>query len=246
MPVFFVPPDSIADQVITIRGPLIRHIRDSLRARAGEDIHVATEAGMRYRGRIRSVTGSEITAEILDRSTAPLRQTPALLLAHALIKPDRMDWVIQKATELGVEEIIPLLTRRGVVRPNDARISAQQGRWNRIALEAAQQSERWTLPRIHTPTPCLEFLAQRRPTATALILREREPGLSLRDVPLPTDPTLSVILAIGPEGGWDPDEMACAVHSGVLPVSLGARILRSETASLAALSVLQSRLGELG
>lgn len=245
MPIFFIPTDFLTDQTLTIRGPLLRHIRDSLRVHRGEEIRVATETGLRYRARILTVTGSAITAEVLDRAQAPARQAPAVALAHALLKSDRMEWMIQKATELGVEEIVPLQTRRSVIRPKNARLPTQLERWNRIALEAAQQSERWTLPRIHAPVPCLEFFSEPRAPDTAFILGERVAGLSLHSVPLPDRTEVTVIIAIGPEGGWEQDELTRAVEGGFQTISMGARILRSETAALAALSILQSRLGEL-
>lgn len=157
-----------------------------------------------------------------------------------------MDWVVQKATELGVRAIIPLLAQHSVVRPHASRVAAQQTRWQRIALEAAQQSEQWVVPSIQLPIDVETFFTQPGGFNNKLILTERLPGYSLSSVPLPNGPASSLVMVIGPEGGWAPDELALAERSEFTGVTLGSRILRAETATLAAVSILQSRLGELG
>jgi len=157
-----------------------------------------------------------------------------------------MDWVIQKTTELGMASLTPLISSHVIVRPNAARQAAQQDRWQRIALEAAQQSERWEYPKILLPCEASDFFKQRLPSPLNLILSERGPWQSLTSIPLPSGLDSLIRIAVGPEGGWRPEELAHAVECGLSPVTLGKRILRAETATLAALSVLQSRLGELG
>jgi len=157
-----------------------------------------------------------------------------------------MDWVIQKATELGAASFVPLIGRHVVIRPKAARVATQQQRWQRIALEAAQQAERWEIPTVATPCEATAFFSQQPPADVNLILRERAPGQSLASIPLPNTPESTIVIATGPEGGWAREELGIALEHGFTPVTLGKLILRAETAALAALSILQSRVGELG
>ena len=157
-----------------------------------------------------------------------------------------MDWVIQKATELGATSFIPLVGRYVIIRPKPARVVTQQQRWQRIALEAAQQAERWEIPTLAAPCQAAEFFAKQPPADVNLILTERGHGQSLASIPLPSSPESTIVIATGPEGGWAKEELTTALQHGFTPVTLGKRILRAETAVLAALSILQSRIGELG
>jgi 16S rRNA (uracil1498-N3)-methyltransferase len=157
-----------------------------------------------------------------------------------------MDWVIQKATELGVDRIVPVHTRHGVVKIHPERMEHQKTRWERIALEAAQQSERWTIPTIDTPTDLKSLFRQQAAASAKFILSERSQELSLSKAPLATGPDQATVLLIGPEGGWDQEELRLASEADFQAVTLGQRILRAETAALAAVSIVQSRLGSLG
>lgn len=168
-----------------------------------------------------------------------------MLLAQAILKGDHMDWVIQKAGELGVASIIPLIARHGVVRPREDRIAAQLARWQRILTEAAQQSEQWRLPLIQEPVEARTFFAA-PPTPYVMVLLERHGGARLWDVPLPVEPVDLVAVAVGPEGGWAEEEIDAAQRHGGQAIALGAQILRAETAAIAAVSILQCRVGRLG
>jgi 16S rRNA (uracil1498-N3)-methyltransferase len=154
--------------------------------------------------------------------------------------------VLQKATELGVDTIVPLDTHHSVVKPKPERIAHQRTRWDRIILEAAQQSERWTVPTVSEPTTLPRFCEQQRDATMKGILAERTIGVSLANISLPREPQDAIVLLIGPEGGWIQEEQQLAQDRGFIALTLGARILRAETAALAALSILQLRLGELG
>lgn len=191
------------------------------------------------------MTHAELTAHIQDRTHGPDETCPRILLAQALLKGEHMDWIVQKATELGVYGIVPLITHRGVVRPQATRISGQVSRWQRIALEAAQQSEQWHIPGIEPPCGSRKFFMDRA-APLKLMLVERAGGESFRTLPLNSNPQDTIVLAIGPEGGWSTDELTVAGEQGFRSTTLGTGILRSETASLAALTILQSRLGKLG
>lgn len=212
----------------------------------GERIWLCDDRQRRYHVEIIRVNSRELSGTVLEERQAPLSQSPSIVLAQALLKGERMDWLIQKATELGVRAIVPLLTRHGVVKPHYSRVDAQLTRWQRIALEAAQQSEQWVVPSIRLPAEVDTFFPKPDHVTTKLILNERATGQSLRSVPLPSGPDASIVVVTGPEGGWAPEETELAEQSGFTSVTLGPRILRAETATLAAVSLVQSRLGELG
>jgi 16S rRNA (uracil1498-N3)-methyltransferase len=246
MPIFFIAADQVQNGQLSIVGPLLKHLRASLRVRVGEEVWFGDAERRRYLVRVTRVDRRGLTGCVLDTRAGPGPLYPSITLGQALLKGDRMDWIIQKATELGVAAMVPLVSHRVIVRPRPARLRPQQERWQRIALEAAQQSERWELPTIEPPCEVKAFFSGQRSQALRLILSERGPGEGLTTVSLPTDPEHPVTLAVGPEGGWTVEELLLAVDGGFTPVTLGARILRSETAALAALSILRSRLGALG
>lgn len=246
MPVFLISSSHIQHGSITVTGQLLEHLRDSLRIRIGEEIWVGDEQRRRYRVRVSQIGKRDLRGEILETVTGPAATRPSLTLGQVLLKGERMDWVIQKATELGVVSIIPLISMRAIQRPRTERLDHQQKRWQRIALEAAQQAERWETPSVALPTEASVFFKNHPDTALKLILSERGPGQSLASLQYPDDPAQSIVLAVGPEGGWDREEVSCALACRFAPITLGSRILRSETAAIAAISVIQSRLGELG
>ena len=152
-----------------------------------------------------------------------------------------MGWVIQKATELGVSAIVPLITERVILKLSGNQGETHHARWKRIALEAAQQSERWTLPTILPIQTFQQYLKSPRPHQT-IFMAEREQGASLLRVPCATEQSgAEVTVIIGPEGGWSAGEVEAAQSHDWTFASLGKEILRAETASLAALAILQAR-----
>lgn len=246
MPVFMIFSSHVRHGSVTIAGPLLEHLKDSLRIKIGEEIWVGDERRRRYRIRVSQIGRRDLHGEILEELTGSAATGPPVTLGQALLKGERMDWVIQKATELGVASIIPLVSRRVITRPRAERLDHQRERWQRIALEAAQQAERWEVPSVVLPSDASDFFKNQPGTSLKLILSERTPGQGLTSLQYPGDPERRVVLAIGPEGGWDKEELSLALSCSFTAVTLGSRILRSETAAIAALSVIQSRLGELG
>jgi 16S rRNA (uracil1498-N3)-methyltransferase len=246
MPVFFITADQIQNETVTIAGDLLNHLRASLRVHAGERIWAGDEHRRRYLIEITHIDRRILRGNVVEQRTGAAPSTSRILIGQAILKGERMDWAIQKITELGGAAIIPLVTEQTVVRPKQARINAQQARWQRIVIEAAQQSERWDVPTVGSPCTAMKFFSTPGLATRKLILSERETGQGLRSVPLPSSHEDTIALAIGPEGGWRDEELAQAYTNNFLPVTLGTRILRGETAALAALSIVQSRLGDLG
>ena len=246
MPVFFIEESQVDKGSVRITEPLNNHLQGSLRVKSGDEIDLVVPRQCRYRVRVERCDSNALVGVIVDEQTYPCSQWPQIILGQALLKGDRMDWLIQKASELGASEIMPLVTRQSVVRPRDDRVQTQRERWDRIALEAAQQAERWESPPVAAPIPADRFFCAHRPADVGLILSERTNGQSLTTVRLPTAENHRVVIAVGPEGGWRPEEIGAAVECGFVPVTLGSKILRAETAGLAAITILQSRLGALG
>jgi 16S rRNA (uracil1498-N3)-methyltransferase len=245
MPVFFVLPQCITPPTLSITGNLLSHLRDSLRITIGETLWFGDGQGTRYHTEITDVSKRAVTGHILETVQEPLRRAPRLILGQSLLKGEKMDWVIQKITELSVSEIVPIESRHSVVHLKADRVDHQLARWQRIALEAAQQSEQWRVPTMAPPRSLAALLTNCATGTITLMLAERQGGKSLQTVELPQDVTSSVLVLIGPEGGWGKEEVEIAEQAKVVPITLGQQILRSETAAIAAISILQSRLGLL-
>ena len=245
MPAFFASPLHIRETQITLTGDLCHHVRASLLVKPGEDLWLTDEQRRRYRVRVTHVSQQAVMTEILEQRLGPVETGPPLLLAQALLKGDHMDWVVQKASELGVRTILPLVSRHGVVRPQPDRIAAQVARWQRIATEAAQQSEQWQPPEVLEPLESRRFFSTHKATCS-LLLAERHEAAALARIPLPSLPSEQLTVMIGPEGGWAEEEITLALAQQCQAVSLGSCILRADTAAVTALSIVQSRLGRLG
>jgi 16S rRNA (uracil1498-N3)-methyltransferase len=217
------------------------HLIRVLRARVGQEFDVATGSVVR-RGRIVTIDDGRVAFELGDEVPAASTPNvpPHITLLLAIFKFDRMEWAIEKCTELGVSRIVPVITRR-----TDAHLSAASAkrveRWRRIALQAAEQSRRAVPPEIAAPLK-LQDGANLSPAALRILLAETEQQTSLREV-LALQPGDEIILAIGPEGGWADDELQLFRASGWISASLGPTILRAETAAIAATAITISELG---
>ncbi len=245
MPAFFVTREQIQGDRITITGELLQHLRDSLRFRIGDELLLTEESHQRHRVTVIEVTRSQITGTIVHSEHAPSPTPTRVHLAQALIKHDQMDWVVQKGTELGMASLQPLVTRHAVVRPDAARTATQRQRWQRIAREAAQQCERWDCPLILEPQDLRQWLASFPKSGRCVLLQERSQTARLSEA-LRDNASGDLTIVIGPEGGWTEEEVVQCQQAGISPVSMGPAILRAETAAIAALTIVQSRLGTLG
>ena len=244
MPVFFIHSTQVEDERITIAGPLFSHLSKSLRTRPGNPLILNDERGRRYHTTIFQITKQVIHSKILYTQESPPSSTPSITLAQALLKGEKMGWVIQKATELGIHTFAPLITARVIPRVNPSHTASYQERWDRIALEAAQQSEQWNVPTI-LPLQMFQGFLQREYEGMTIILAERQEGVSLPKIPLPSEIREGITLVIGPEGGWTEEERQTAQSRNFSFATLGHGILRAETASLASIAILQARLNYL-
>ncbi len=200
------------------------------------------ETGTEYECRVAAVSHNAATLTIVQKLADQIESPLELTLAQALVKGDKFDWVIQKVTELGTSRIVPLLAEHSVaVHKRELRGDRLTARWQRIALEAVKQSGRRRLVEITQPVNLAAFLANDN-SALRLILSETT-GKRLNE--LAGSRPVSVSIAVGPEGGWSQGELSQAQMSGAVPVHLGPRILRSETAAVAGVALVQHIFGDL-
>ena len=242
MPRFFTDALRFDDDIkqAVIDGEDGRHISRSLRMRIGEALTVSDGSGYDYDGEIEEISGDVVTVRLLTQYKNKSEPTLRVTLYPGMPKGDKLELVVQKATEMGASEITPMLTDRSVSRPDAKSAAKKQDRLQRIALEAAKQSGRGAVPQVGTMTSFKE--AVRNAKGTKILFYEGG-GLPLSKC-LPADETGASIF-IGPEGGFAPEEVEFAKENGVITATLGPRILRTETAPLAALSILMYITGNM-
>jgi 16S rRNA (uracil1498-N3)-methyltransferase len=199
------------------------------------------------RARIVRVGPRAMELQVEERHAVEAVTRPEVTLIQGLAKGDKLDFVVQKATELGVIRFIAVTTARAVQRldAGQLRTLSRRARWQKIAREAARQSGRADVPDVEGVTSLSTALHAAAKDALKLILWEGARQTSLRSV-LPTTPPQQIVIAVGPEGGFTTEEIETARHAGFVPVGLGPRILRTETAALVALAILGYALGDLG
>ncbi len=217
------------------------HIARVLRMREGAPLVVFDGAGGEYRAEIARVEGSAVTVRLGERTSGTAESPLKITLVQGISRGERMDWTLQKATELGVNAIAPVLTARSVVRLDEKQAAKKQDHWRGIVIGACEQCGRTHVPAVGTPKTLRNYLSSVKKEGLRLVLSPSAPGslAGLASVPA------KVELLIGPEGGLDDDEIGAARNAGFTPVRLGPRVLRTETAAVVALSVLQALWGDL-
>ncbi len=235
-----VSPKAIQDDTITITDPsTLHHLCDVLRLKAGERVECLDGQGSRYTGLVTEIGRQELVVDIERRMQEPLPFLQ-ITLAQSLIKPSHFEWAIQKATELGVSRIVPLLTARTTVKSSPDGVEHRVIRWKRIVEEAMAQSGLARVPRMESPQPFESFvkgLGGQLVLIPTLVGETKTLSQQCHDVRQGTQ----VTVLIGPEGDFSPEEVAFATRYGARPVRLGPLTLRSETAAVVALALLQQQ-----
>lgn len=237
MPKFFVEHENIGDDFAYIRGEDANHISRVLRARIGEQVTVCDGQGNDYFCEIREMQPGEVKLSIIQKTPCNAEPDVKTTLFMALPKSDKMEYVIQKAVELGVYKIVPFSASRCVVKLNAAAEIKKTERWQKIAHAAAKQSGRGIIPEVCAPITFGELTKRAKDFDLSLLCYECEEENSLKSV-LSQNKFKSVCVVVGPEGGFDLSEVEAAIASGFASVSLGKRILRCETAPSCAICAI--------
>lgn len=241
---FFVSPEQITDATIVITGDDVSHIAKSLRLQVGEEVSVAAGTGTDYLVRIREFRTGEVVTEILHSSPSPAEPTVEVTLFQGLPKSDKLDLIVQKCTELGIHRIVPVETSRSIVRLTDKKADRRVERWQKIAEEAAKQSQRGRIPEVSNVRSWRELTAalQKESFDLFIVPWEEAQESSIREVIQRVKATGGrperIACLIGPEGGLSAEEVQTLKAFGARPVTLGPRILRTETAGFTVLTVL--------
>ena len=237
----FADPSDVQDELLTITGPKVNHIRNVMRLKPGEEISVSIGGdGKEYRYGIESYTEDSVLCRLRFVKDKEVELPVKILLFQGLPKADKMDLIVQKAVELGAAEIIPVSMERCVVKLDAGKAAKKTARWQTIAESAASQSRRSIIPRILAPMSMKEAVeyAKEQTEVRVIPYELQEDDGSVKQYLESLKEGQSVSIFIGPEGGFAPGEVELAKEAGIRPISLGRRILRTETAGLAILSWL--------
>ena len=242
---FFVEPSQIGEKEIVITGPDVNHIRNVLRMRAGEELLAADGQGSEYRCILRELQDSEIRAEICRKLSGSAELPSRITLFQGLPKSDKMDLIIQKCVELGVFRIVPVTTKRTVVKLDAKKEESRRKRWTAVSESAAKQSGRGIIPEISGVRGFKEAVEEAGELDVCLIPYEKAEDMArTREILSGIPAGASIGVFIGPEGGFEEEEVREAMEAGARPITLGRRILRTETAGMAVLAMLGYLLEE--
>ena len=230
------------------------HLAKVLRARSGDEVVLFNGDGREFTGVIEKVQGTRVSASTGAARSIDRESPFQLTLVQCVPRGDRMDFIVQKATELGVVRIVPVLSQRSVVRLDESQSASKQAHWRAVAVSACEQSGRNRVPSVDTPLPLLNYLGGLAAQAAAsevlrLVLepeRAQRTEALARSIDIASAKSASrAEIAIGPEGGFAPEELEAFDLSAFARVNLGPRVLRTETAAIAAIAVLQARFGDM-
>lgn len=241
---FFVEPGAIIDKTITITGKDVNHIKNVLRMKPGEEISVSTlDSSAEYRCLVRELSDDAVTCELIFIKEEGNELPSKVYLFQGLPKGDKMEFIIQKAVELGVFEIIPVEMKRCVMKLEPKKAASRIQRWQGISEAAAKQSKRTVIPEIKMPMSFKEAVKYAAECDIKLLPYEQAKGMEYTKEKINNlEPGQSVAIFIGPEGGFETSEVEFAKECGFEAITLGRRILRTETAGMVVLSWIMMKL----
>ena len=241
---FFVRPEQIGEKEIRITGPDVNHIRNVLRMRVGEEVRICTgEDDRDFRCSISGFSDEEVLAKIMWVEHGEAELPSRIILFQGLPKSDKMELIIQKAVELGAFEIVPVSMKRSVVKLDGGKAAARVKRWNAISESAAKQSKRMIIPEVHGIVSFAEAVRMAGELDHILVPYELAGDMKrTREIMNSLRPEESIGVFIGPEGGFEESEIQELLKDGGETITLGKRILRTETAGMTVLSILMYHL----
>lgn len=235
---FYVPPKNIQDNKVVMPEEHINHIKNVLRMKVGNSCIIFDGSGAEYTVKLTKMQTTSIEGKITGKINLPDKDKVRVVLVQGIAKGEKMDLIIQKCSEIGVDVFIPCRCERTIVKLDQAGAAKKQERWQKIAQAAAEQSHGMTVPIVEPVTDLASALKQIIPGLLALIPWEGEKSTNIKKI-LRGNCAHNIIIFIGPEGGFSEQEIAIAKEAGVIPVSLGPRILRAETAGLLAAALIK-------
>jgi 16S rRNA (uracil1498-N3)-methyltransferase len=236
----FVEEPLAAGQPGTLQGTAANHVMRVLRLREGDALTLFDGRGGEYGARVASFRKDSVQVEVLEHRPIERESSLRLTLAQGISRGERMDWVMQKATELGVTRIVPVTTERTMVKLDERQTERKLQHWRGIVIAACEQSGRNRVPEVAEPVAYYEVIRSFEPSTTRVLL---SPTGTLRASELPRSDHIAML--IGPEGGLSENEQEAAVAAGFQQVRMGPRVLRTETAAIAALAALQHDFGDI-
>ena len=242
---FFLDREKIQSDRPTLTGPDVKHIRTVLRLKPGDEIFLFDGKGLEYRARITASTPKAIALSVLERFPSISESPVEITIGQALLKAGKMDRIVRQVTELGIYALIPLLAERSVPRPEPERWAEKEQRWEAIAQESLKQCGRSQIPRLGPPVALKEMVGTSDAYDLRIIFHHGNSGLKCPPYPRDARDVRKVLALIGPEGGFTPAEVKLALKCGFVCVSLGPRILKADTAAVAACTILQYTFGDL-
>lgn len=242
---FFVNPEQIQNQSIIIKGEDVKHISKVLRLKSGDQITISNGQGIEYECIINNMDKVAVSAAIISSHLSETEPKTKITLFQALTKSDKMDFIIQKAVEVGIHKIVPILTERTIIKLEDEKKqNSKLVRWQKISESAAKQSHRGIIPEVAPIIGLAEAFKQSKDMNCRVIAYEKEIQNRLQNI-LTDFHGNSIAIFIGPEGGFEEHEVNLAEQNGIIPVTLGKRILRTETAGLFLVSIMMYEMEEV-
>ena len=247
MRLFYIDPSATSEPTVTIEGSEAHHIKTVLRLKPGDHIKLFDGTGYEYEAVISKLDADKADVEIKHKYRSKAGKGPRIVVAQAFLKEKKMDDLVRKLSELGIAAWIPFFSQRSIPRPDKDRLTNRTRRWKRIATESIKQCHRKTILEIAEALTFNEVLEFSQSFDLKIVFWENETSLLDRDVGSNTESRLnSIIVMLGPEGGFTEQEIEMARQSGFVTAGLGPRILRAETATLAASTLVQYLFGDIG
>ena len=243
---FFIEPTRVTGPVVSITGPEAHHIKTVLRLKPGDGLKLFDGTGFEYEAVITSVSVKEVTVEIQRKLKAAAPSGVQIIVAQAFLKEKKMDDLVRKLCELGVAHWVPFFSQRSIARPDAKRLAGRSQRWQRIATEALKQCRRIDTPQIADALSFEEIMDFSQNCDLRIVFWENESSLLTADLASKDNPAKKILLMLGPEGGFTDQEIKRLQNGGFVSAGLGPRILRAETATIAAATLVQYLYGDMG
>jgi 16S rRNA (uracil1498-N3)-methyltransferase len=247
MRLFYIDPCQFKDHVVVIKGSEARHIKNVLRLRPGDNLKLSDGSGSEYEAVIINEFPNKVVVEILQSHHVDVKPSVQIIVAQAYLKEKKMDDLVRMLCELGIATWIPFFSERSIARPSQKRLDNRSARWKRIAQEALKQCRRLESLEIKRTWLYKDVLNFAKMCEVKIIFWEDESSfLDTQLVAKPANPITKILLMLGPEGGFTSREVEMALNRDFVAASLGPRILRAETATLAACTLIQYLYGDMG